>query len=150
MAYTGRPSKYDPKYDDLIIEIMKSGASVIEFAAEIDVNVDTIHEWAKEYPSFSVAKKIAMQKCQAWWESTGRKGLYGNKDNQFNAAVWIFNMRNRFGWRNETSEEMREKAEATAKAMAAAIKPADPIDVIKSALTDPFMKDKLKDLIKEL
>lgn len=150
MAYIGRPTKYDPKYCDLMIEVMKEGASMHEFAAEINVNIDTIHEWFKEYPEFTEAKKIALSKCQAWWERAGRKGLYGNKENMFNSAVWIFNMRNRFGWRNETSEEMREKAEATAKAMAAAIKPADPIDVIKSALTDPFMKDKLKDLIKEL
>lgn len=36
-----------------------------------------------------------------WWETTGKEGLWGDKNNMFNSAVWIFNMRNKFGWRDD-------------------------------------------------
>lgn len=149
MAF-GRPPEYKPEYCSMLIEHMVSGLSFDSFAGVIMTSKESLYNWCDKYDDFVYAKKIGTSASLLKWERMGIEGLYGNKENTFNSTVWIFNMRNRFGWRNETSEEMREKAEATAKAMAAAIKPADPIDVIKSALTDPFMKDKLKDLIKEL
>lgn len=101
----GRPTKYKPEYDEMLIEHMSSGLSFESFAGVISVNQDTLHEWAKVNPSFSEAKKIAFSKCRCWWEKAGISGLWGSKDSTFNAAVWIFNMKNRFKWTDKVEVE---------------------------------------------
>jgi hypothetical protein len=61
---TGRPSKYDPKYCEQLVEHMAGIHSFETFAAIINVNPDTLYEWAKQHPEFSEAKKIGRMKCQ--------------------------------------------------------------------------------------
>lgn len=103
----GRPSKYDPKFCDMLIEHMAEGYSFETFAAKIDVNQDTLHEWAKVHKDFSESKKIAFAKCQIFWERLGinhilnssEKDEMGNSRSvSLNTGAWIFNMKNRFKW----------------------------------------------------
>lgn len=98
----GRPSKYQPSYCDLVIEHMSEGASLTSFAAEIGVARDTISEWMKEHPEFSVSVKIAKAKCAAWWEKLGRNNA---RDGGGNATLVIF------GLKNMAPDEWREKQE---------------------------------------
>lgn len=49
----GRPSKYDPKYDEQAYKLALLGATDSELADFFDVNQDTIYEWQKKYPNFS-------------------------------------------------------------------------------------------------
>lgn len=86
----------------MLIKHMAQGFSFDSFAAEIDVCDDTLYEWAKVHPAFSDAKKIATQKSRKFWESAGIEGLFSHpKGPVLNTGAWIFNMRNRFGWRND-------------------------------------------------
>jgi transposase len=53
----GRPSKYDPSYCEAVIEAGKQGFSLTAFAGSIGVCRDTITEWMKVHPDFSLAVK---------------------------------------------------------------------------------------------
>jgi transposase len=54
----GRPSKYDPRYCDEVIELMSTGLSLTAFAGSILVARSTINEWMGAHPEFSEAVKI--------------------------------------------------------------------------------------------
>lgn len=84
---------------------MAEGLSFESFAGEIDVCEDTLYEWANKHPEFSEAKKRAFPKNRLWWEKAGRGGLWGTKNEVFNSTVWIFNMKNRHGWRDRVEVE---------------------------------------------
>jgi len=113
----GRPSLYKPEYDSKIIEVMKEGASLVEFCAEIGVTRETAYEWARVHPSFSDAFTRARLLCQAWWERQGRQHLedtsefdYESKistQKKFNDRLWNKNMACRFrdDWTDKTEVE---------------------------------------------
>lgn len=85
----GRPTKYDPKYCQLVIEIGEQGGWLAEMAEACDVVRSTMDEWAANHPEFSEALTRAKQKAQAWFELKGREGLTAEK---FNSALWAKQM----------------------------------------------------------
>lgn len=99
---TGRPSKYEPRFCQMVIEHMSDGASMTSFAAEIGVARSTINEWMAAHPEFSEAIKIAKAKCAAWWERLGRQGAQGG---EVNPTLVIF------GLKNMAADDWREKQE---------------------------------------
>ena len=93
---------------------MAEGASLVEVAAEIGINRDTIYERCNpDSPTydkeFSDTIKKGKELCAAWWEREGRKGL---KDKQFNATLWYMNMRNRFGWHDNQKVDITTDGQA--------------------------------------
>ncbi len=98
----GRPSKYDPAFCDDIVEHCKDGSSITSFAASIDVCRDTVTEWAKVHPEFSLAVKRAKAHCGAWWEKTARTNA---TEGGGNATLCIF------GLKNMAEEDWRDKVE---------------------------------------
>lgn len=87
----GRPTKYIPaiiypKIEEYLASVNDTQLPSIEgLAIHLDVNTDTIHEWVKEYPEFSVAiKKIADKQKRQLMDD----GMYGGKE--VNAAMAIF------------------------------------------------------------
>jgi transposase len=101
VAKAGRPTKYKPEYCELLIEHMKAGLSFEAFGGVVAGGVakDTIYGWVRKYPAFSDAKKIGESLSRLWWEKVAVLGMTGKIKN-FNATVWIFSMKNRFGWRD--------------------------------------------------
>lgn len=99
----GRPSKYDPKYCEMIVDHMSQGASATSFAASIDVDRSTITEWADKHPEFSTAVKRGKARCAAWWEAQGRLGATG--ETKVNPTLVIF------GLKNMAADDWREKQE---------------------------------------
>ena len=107
---TGRPSKYDPKYCDMIIEHMEGGLSIESFGGVVDVSKSTIYEWIDNFSEFSDSVKTGTEKSRLFWEKAGVKGLFNRSESgvgseSFNTANWIFNMKNRF------RDEWRDKQE---------------------------------------
>ena len=103
----GRPSKYDPKYCDMIVDFMRKGKSLVGFAGTIGVHVDTLYEWEKVHADFSEAIKQARALCQLWWEDQGQVGLFmGKEDGSFSQSAWIFNMKARFGYRDKQEVDL--------------------------------------------
>ncbi len=106
---TGRPSQYKPEYCKMLEDHMAKGKAIKSFGAKIGVDETTIYEWFKVHPDFSQSKKVGESLSFDFWEDKGIDGLEettirdGNKvtNKRLNSAVWIFNMRNRFGWRND-------------------------------------------------
>lgn len=89
----GRPSKYDPKFCDQVIELGAEGCSPEEISAEIGVPRRTMQSWAEQHPEFSAALTRAKELEHAWWERTGKKALFADK---FQQQVWAKSMQARF------------------------------------------------------
>jgi len=99
---SGRPTTYDPKYCQAVIEHMSEGASLTSFAASIDCARSTINVWMEANPEFSEAVKIGKSKCAQWWERVSRANAV---EGGGNATLCIF------GLKNMAPDEWREKQE---------------------------------------
>lgn len=103
MAKIGRPTKYKAEYCDLLVEHMKTGKSFRSFAAKIGTHWDALYDWDKKYSEFSDAKKRGEAVCLDFWEELGLTHIHDKS--ALNSAVYIFNMKNRFGWRDVVDVE---------------------------------------------
>lgn len=117
----GRPTKYKPEYCEQILkffdvpktrtlktitsgkneyekieekEVAEALPTLTKFALSIEVNKDTIVEWAKEYPEFSVAYKKAKDLEAEFVVENSMKGLYAQ-------PFAIFYMKNCHGWKDK-------------------------------------------------
>lgn len=106
----GRPTKYKPEFCQDLIDHLKEGLSIECFGATlhaaygVHVCKDTVYEWCKVYPEFSDAKKVGESYSQMFWEHLGIKGAKGDYIG-FSGSAWIFNMKNRFKWRDQKEIE---------------------------------------------
>jgi len=107
---TGRPTKYDPKYCELIIKHFSEGGNITSFAGTISVSKQTVYTWLDTYPAFLDAKDIAHGKAAAFYNKIGI-GLMTGKFKGGSASAWVFTQKNCFGWRDrvETSETTADK-----------------------------------------
>lgn len=101
----GRPSKYSPELCEKLIDHMKEGNSFETFAAVAGCGVSTLYDWCKNYPEFSEAKKKAFALSQRVWEDLGLKMA-----KEGNATIWIFCMKNRFGWKDKQEQEIKSES----------------------------------------
>jgi len=100
----GRPTKYKQEYCQLLLDHMEQGLSYETFCAVIGVSKQTLYDWEKANPEFLDAKREAFAKCLLFYEKAGHAGMLG-KITGFNATTWIFNMKNRFNWRDKQEVE---------------------------------------------
>ena len=107
MIQMGAPSKYKKEFCQMLITHMSKGLSFECFDAGKGIVKDTLYNWTKKHKAFSDAKKRGELLCQKFWEKMGISGMlnlpviYNGKliqPKNFNAAIYIFNMKNRFGW----------------------------------------------------
>ena len=121
----GRPTLYRPEYCDMLIEyfdieptrevtrqIVNKAGEVVElvqtvpndlptlagFCCKIHVHRDTLQEWAKVHPSFSVAIKHAKEHQERILVSNGITGFYDK-------TFAIFTAKNLISWRDKTEVE---------------------------------------------
>jgi hypothetical protein len=104
---TGRPTKYKPEYCQLLIKHMTTGLSYETFGAALNVSKETIYDWERAHAEFLDSKRIAFTKCQEFWEKLGIDEILNTSEYQggsksLNSAVWVFNMKNRFNWKDKT------------------------------------------------
>ena len=100
----GRPSKYDPAYCADIVETCAQGYSITGFAGKIGVDRDTITEWAKVHPDFSLAVKRAKAAATYGIESDAN-GIRKRGGGPGAATMAIFQLKNFAG------DEYVDKAE---------------------------------------
>jgi hypothetical protein len=93
---TGRPTKYDPKYDDAkVIEMGREGKSLAQMMRELDISAQCMHEWRAKHTSFGKAVDHAILLAQAFWEAELEKSV-SIPPKFHNTKSLIFLMRNRF------------------------------------------------------
>lgn len=95
----GRPTKYKKEYCKKLIEHMSQGYSIGSFAGVVKVNKDTVYEWINVNKEFKEAKEYGESLSLLWWEKSGMDGMRGAIPG-FNATMWVFNMKNRFKWKD--------------------------------------------------
>jgi len=122
MAEVGRPqAKFDlpDGWQDLLLELYIEGASDVEVKAEVynmrgSFSNDLWDRWINDEAQFSETIKTGKLLSEAWWHKSGRKNL-SNKE--FNFTGWYMNMKNRFGWKDNSSIDHTtkgDKVESTA------------------------------------
>ena len=99
----GRPTKYRPEYCQQVIDFMGQGYSLTAFAGSIVVDRDSVYEWERTYPEFSVAVKAA-RGCRV---ATLERGLLldGQPSAQVTARI--------FALKNACPDEWRDRHEMT-------------------------------------
>lgn len=99
----GRPTKYKPEYCELLIKHMSEGLSFESFGGTVNVHDGTLFEWCEAYPDFKEAKRVGKYKCMQLYEKIGVGQAAGQI--QGSTGAWVFNMKNRFGWRDVKEHE---------------------------------------------
>lgn len=102
----GRPTKYNPKFCEDVIEYMSQGYSATAAAGYIGVSRSTLYKWADENPDFSDALKTGQVKAALWWETVAR-GIAVGQDG--NATIAIFGLKNR------AQDDWRDRKEVAAE-----------------------------------
>lgn len=103
----GRPTKYNQRYCSELIEHMSLGLSYEVAAYKMGLGKTTLYNWERKYPEFMNAKKKAFQANQAFWEEVGISAMVGNTPG-FIPSIYIFNMKNRFNWRDSPKDENQQ------------------------------------------
>lgn len=110
----GRPTGYDPSFCEKLIEHMDSGLSYESFAGTIGVSRRVLFDWERAHPEFLHSKEVGLERARIFWEKLGIEHIVNKSDSHgkgqsssrsLNASVWIFNMKNRFGWRDKQPGE---------------------------------------------
>ena len=98
----------------MLIDHMGNGFSYESFAGSIGVSKQTIYDWEKSNSEFLDAKEVGIEKSRIFWEKLGIDHIVnesesskelGSSSKSLNASVWIFNMKNRFQWRDKQPDE---------------------------------------------
>lgn len=90
----GRPTKYRSEFCEQIRELAREGLSKTEMAVELGISRQCWHDWAEAHAEFLDAIKEAEWIAQAWWERSGRMGVFMGK--KFNQNAWRTQVFNRF------------------------------------------------------
>ena len=114
--HSGRPSQFKEEYCQDIIDFCAKGYSLEAYAGKLGICKQTLYTWFDKYPQFLDAKSVALQKSRMFWEGLAIDHVVNKSDyfgegqsssRSLNASVWIFNMKNRFKWRDKTDEEIQ-------------------------------------------
>ena len=86
-------------WENIMREAAQEGASDVEVRCLLGIGESGWYTLIEDDEQFCRTVKECKALCQVWWERTGRKMTMGADGN---ATVWIFNMKNRFGWKDKT------------------------------------------------
>lgn len=105
IAPIGRPPttiKDLPKnWEDICIECGLNGGSDLKIRVELGISDTAWYTLLKNSPDFSNVIKRSKQLSIIWWEEAGQSLTNGQMKGS--AVVWIFNMKNRCGWRDQSN-----------------------------------------------
>jgi transposase-like protein len=93
----GRPTLYDAKYCEEVIELGKIGKSVEQIASRLGFSLRTMYLWRDQHEDFMHAMEEAKQHELAWWEDQADAYMVETKDGpRLNATLWSRSMAARF------------------------------------------------------
>lgn len=91
-----------------LINLYSEGYSDAEVASEMKITVREYYKQIEDNPVFAKLVEFGRTLALAWWESQARKNL---TNKQFNTPLWVFNMKNKYGWAERT--EVKSEVENT-------------------------------------
>jgi hypothetical protein len=89
-------------WQDIMRTCGQDGGSAVEVRCLLGIATSAWNTLLADSEEFRVTEKEREALCEVWWETQGRKMVTGT---QGSAPVWIFNMKNRFGWRDKSEVE---------------------------------------------
>lgn len=102
--------KYKAAICNKLPELFVNGESIEEACVTLKIDRKTYYNWIDKYPAFAAAAEQAALVSAAWWLKTGREGA---TDGSINAPVWIFNMKNRLGWKDKIENSGEQNIKVT-------------------------------------
>lgn len=106
----GRPTTYKPEYCEQIVEFCKKGGFLAEFAVEIGVHTDTLHEWKKVHKEFSEYYKRAKEANKVFLMKLCREGgrgkVYGFQGSPIMFLLKAVHGLNEFGPQEQDDTEL--------------------------------------------
>lgn len=93
MPKAGRPSTYDPRFCEIVIEAGARGESEVGMAVACGLPRVTMRGWAKQHPEFSTALLMAKDLSQKWWEDAARSG---HAQSVIGPTIWKHSVASRF------------------------------------------------------
>lgn len=107
----GQPPKITENWafiESLVLaERFRGGESVAEVCLELDICRDSFYKAVRISSEFKAAYELGKHYSEAWWTKLGRAGAAGKVKIQ--PATWVFNMKNRFDWKDKTESEITGK-----------------------------------------
>lgn len=108
----GRPTLYNPRYCDDVVELGKHGKSREQIACALNVGTTTLDSWCDVHPEFRGAMDMAKVFEQNWWEEKAQDHMVEYKDGpKLNAGIWSRSMAARFPkkYREQIKQEITGK-----------------------------------------
>lgn len=107
-------------WEELLRKCGQEGGSAIEARCMLGIGESAWRTLLEDSDDFRRAEKTRQALCEVWWERRGRQMAMGD---QGNSAVWIFNMKNRFKWRDKPEEEEVREEKPVEVIIRRAVKP---------------------------
>lgn len=101
-------------WEETLIDCGQSGGSAVEMRCMIGVGESAWGTLLEDSDDFRRTVKRAQALCEVWWERRGREMAAGDDGN---ATVWIFNMKNRFKWRDKPEDDNESESDKLAEAL---------------------------------
>ena len=94
---------------------MTKGFSKEAVAGHLHIAKDTLYNWEKKHPLFSDALKVGVELSRLHWEGVAvdYKTFTQKSGKRIEASTWIFNMKNRFSWKDKQEVELANKENET-------------------------------------
>lgn len=110
----GRPTKYSRDMPEKVLQACMNGEclTIASICVLLDIDRDTYHEWINKFPDFSRSIKKGIEYRKKHMEQMALTGITGEK---FNAAPWIFLMKNMFPDEYREKHEVEHSGEASIK-----------------------------------
>jgi len=77
---------------------------VPEVAKELGISKRSFYRYIEQHEEFAQAYEDGKAMSEAWWHAQGRKAV-SDPEHKINATIWIFAMKNKFGWRDKQDHE---------------------------------------------
>mgnify|MGYP001175559891 FL=1 len=84
---------------EIVLECGQAGQSAVTIRCKLGIGMSAWETLLEDSADFRESVKEAKALCEHWWEERGREMAMGAEGNP---TVWIFNMKNRFGWKDKT------------------------------------------------
>jgi hypothetical protein len=111
-------STYKPEYAEIAQQLLAEGKSKNGVCANLGICKQTLYNWEKEFPDFKRALSVGVVASEYHWEEMGADGIIADG---FNTAMYVIQMRNRFGWKATDPKEKADAEDLTQQAQVMAI-----------------------------